>query len=288
MIIYAEYLFFENFLSGLFLLHATARLRGLTPNKIRLLFGGMICGLYSFILFLKTHSLFFSLTMRFCFSLFLLIGVFLFDGNIISSLKDKRFWRTLAKLVIVFYISSFAMGGVVIGLLYLLSVPAITYEGGFYIGSLSYWHVYGGMFLGWQGLLILSSYMKSFLHKSRTSMDVEITFSGKSVVLKGMVDTGNFLIDPLTGKPVFLISEEALSVFPQKDWYKRYRYIPYKSIGNPGASLTGIRPDKITLIESSERRSTDAILAIYNGDFLTEYEDKYQLLLHPYALKDNP
>ncbi|MGI6751380.1 MAG: sigma-E processing peptidase SpoIIGA [Anaerovoracaceae bacterium] len=288
MVVYAEYLFFENFLSGLFLLHATALLRGITPNKMRLLGGAALCGFYSFTLFLDLHNILLLLVLKAGFSFILLTVVFFLDMNLFRSMKNMYFWRSMGKLALVFYLCSFVMGGVVIGLLYLLSIPCLTYSGGFYIGNISYWHVYVGMILSWCGLLVLSSFLKGVIQKNRRVLDVEISILDKSIVLRGMVDTGNFLLDPISGKPVFLVKEDALSAFPRDDWKRRYRYIPYESIGNSEGLLKGLRPDRIILIKETVRHPTDAILALYNGNFSTgSHEDECQLLLHPSALGDD-
>ena len=52
MEIYGEYLFLENFITGILLLLLTGRLSGEHPVKIRLFAGGLICGMSGFLILL--------------------------------------------------------------------------------------------------------------------------------------------------------------------------------------------------------------------------------------------
>ena len=53
MVVYAEYLFLENFITGLIILYFSGRICGRKTKKIRLCAGGALCGLFSFTLFVN-------------------------------------------------------------------------------------------------------------------------------------------------------------------------------------------------------------------------------------------
>ena len=56
MVIYGEYLFLENFVTGLVILYFTGKAAGAALRAGRLLLGGFCCGLYSFILFINVYG----------------------------------------------------------------------------------------------------------------------------------------------------------------------------------------------------------------------------------------
>jgi stage II sporulation protein GA (sporulation sigma-E factor processing peptidase) len=129
--------------------------------------------------------------------------------------------------------------------------------------------------------------------------------------MKGMVDTGNFLSDPLTGKPVMVISASAAKrflpedivdeavkekntqilseVLMNSDYATRIRMIPYQSIGEERGYLVGIRPDMVRIgvhdrmgSDRTVTASEGAILAIYKGMFSGgQSEEGCSILLHP-------
>ena len=52
MVIYLEYLFLENFLTGGLLLLLTSKLAGHSPSRIRLILGSVISGIGGFTIFI--------------------------------------------------------------------------------------------------------------------------------------------------------------------------------------------------------------------------------------------
>ncbi len=51
MVIYGEYLFLENFLTGLVITYFTGRIAGLAVGRLRLLLCGLLCGAFAFSMF---------------------------------------------------------------------------------------------------------------------------------------------------------------------------------------------------------------------------------------------
>ena len=102
---------------------------------------------------------------------------------------------------------------------------------------------------------------------------VFIEHGGKSAELRALRDTGNTLIDPVTGDRVLIasatilcklnsgfenISPENLGEFPE---YK-FRLIPYRAVGTSGGLLPAFRPEKITV----DGQSCDDILVAVSSD----------------------
>ena len=303
MVIYAEYLFLENAVTGGLLLFLTGKIAGVPYEKGLLIIGSVLCGFYSFILFWNSLHPMAVLLSKLCFSVIVVLVVF-------RPVKLRKF----ARITMIFYLISFAMGGITIGSMYFLGIGGITRNNSLYLGGSGYLYILFGCALTYFFFRLLSDFIMGRRMKERTFADVEISMEGKAVTMKGMVDTGNFLKDPLTGKPVMIISapaakkilpgeivEEAIKtgkpeVLPEKlinsGYAGRIRLIPFHSIGEERGCLIGIRPDEIRIIlhnkksEDSIVTSEGAVLAIYKGKFSGGQSDNdCSILLHPSLLE---
>ncbi|HVI39074.1 MAG TPA: sigma-E processing peptidase SpoIIGA [Anaerovoracaceae bacterium] len=300
MVIYAEYLFLENAVTGGIILLLTGKISGLWCKNRYLVLGSILCGIYSFILFWDSLNPLLAIISKLGFSLAVVYTVF----------QPKKL-RRFARITLVFYLVSFAMGGITIGLMYFVGIAGVTQNSSVYLGALGYLYVLLGCALTYLIFSIFADFIRGRMIKERTYTDVEIVIEGRSVTMKGMVDTGNFLTDPLTGKPVMIISAAAAKQFlpdeiveeavrekktqilseelMSSNYANRIRMIPYQSIGEERGYLVGIRPDAIRIgihnRKGSDRAvmaSEGAILAIYKGMFSgVQSEGECSILLHP-------
>jgi stage II sporulation protein GA (sporulation sigma-E factor processing peptidase) len=203
------------------------------------------------------------------------------------------------------------MGGITIGMMYFLGIAGVTQNASVYTGIVGYSYILIGCAATWLIFGIFSDFIKGRMMKERTYADVEIAMEGKTVTMKGLMDTGNFLKDPLTGKPVMIISAAAAKQLLPSDiveeavderkkqilseklmkgkYASRIRMIPFQSIGEERGYMIGIRPDEIR-IGVHDRKGNDrtvtasdgAILAIYKGNFSGgQTEESCSILLHP-------
>ncbi len=300
MAIYAEYLFLENVVTGGMILLLTGKITGIRCKKGLLLLGSILCGIYSFILFWDTlHPLLALLTK---------LG---FSAAVIYATFWPRKLRQFARITLVFYLVSFAMGGITIGMMYFFGVAGVTQNSSVYLGAEGYLYVFLGCAATWMIFCLFADFIKGRMRKERTYADVEISIGGRSVTMKGMVDTGNFLTEPISGKPVMIVSAAAAKRFLPDDFVEeaaserktqflsdtlmrscyagRIRLVPFRSIGEEKGYLIGIRPDGIRIGIQNEKgsgtaftASEGAILAIYKGLFTAgESDDNCSILLHP-------
>jgi stage II sporulation protein GA (sporulation sigma-E factor processing peptidase) len=300
VVIYAEYLFLENALTGGIILLLTGKISGIRCKKGPLVLGSILCGIYSFILFWDTLDPLAAFLSKLGFSAAVVYIVFL----------PKKL-RPFARIMLVFYLVSFAMGGITIGMMYFLGIMGVTRNTAVYLGALGYLYVLLGCVLTWLIFSFFSDFIRGRTIKERTWADVEIAMEGRTAAMRGMVDTGNFLKDPLTGKPVMIISADAAKrlipeeivmeavkgektpalpeVLMKSSYANRFRMIPFHAIGEERGWLVGIRPDEIRIGvhngKGSDRTVTaseGAILAIYKGMFSGgQTEEDCSILLHP-------
>lgn len=116
----------------------------------------------------------------------------------------------------------------------------------------------GGMFFG--------------LSRKTKSVAVEVVLMGRGVILQAMVDSGNLLRDPMSGRCVIVADRRKLSHILPKNFPKsgeacedhelarRLRIIPTQT-ATGGGFLTAIIPDRLTVIEKGERRPSDYLIA---------------------------
>jgi len=300
VVIYAEYLFLENAVTGGIILLLTGKITGIRCKIGLLVFGGILCGIYSFILFWDTLDPILALLSK--------LG---FSAAVVCIVYRPKKLRRFARILLIFYLVSFAMGGITIGMMYFLGIAGVTQNSSVYLGALGYLYVLLGCAITYLLFHFFANFIKGRLIIERTYADVEIAMEGRTVTMKGMVDTGNFLTDPFTGKPVMIISANAAKQFVSDEiveeavngrktqilsetlmnsnYANRIRMIPFQSIGEERGYLVGIRPDLIR-IEIHNRNdgyktltaSEGSILAIYKGVFSGgQLAGDCSILLHP-------
>lgn len=90
---------------------------------------------------------------------------------------------------------------------------------------------------------------------------VRITHGGQTVTLNALVDSGNTLLDPISGRAVVVVGDEVAGVLLNLDrkalespletftasFSPGLRLIPYHSVGQPSGVLLGLRVDELRI-----------------------------------------
>ena len=87
--------------------------------------------------------------------------------------------------------------------------------------------------------------------KDLKASEIKVIYEGKSFCLSAFCDSGNVLVEPLSGKPVILLSQYTdlgKIIFYKPDKFKRY--IPYTDVTGQGI-IKGIVPDEIIVNDIS-------------------------------------
>ena len=122
----------------------------------------------------------------------------------------------------------------------------------------------------------------------KSGVTVEATLFGVSVTLRGMVDSGNLLRDPVSGRGVMVVDRRALEEllpsealgedFPTDHRIaSRLRVIPVRTASGEGM-LRAILPDRLTVGEGTERETVDYLVAVAP---LGDRADGFEALLPP-------
>ncbi|MCL2437064.1 MAG: sigma-E processing peptidase SpoIIGA [Clostridiales bacterium] len=277
MEIYAEYLFIQNFAAGLLILLLTGKICGRSVKRLRLVLGSAACGLYAFVILVDMSSVT-SVLGKLIFSSLLIVYTFaVLQNKQMSKIKQVKIGT---KILITFYITSFFMGGATIAGMYLGGLRGMTANGAVYIASATYFNVISGILAAWLIGSVFAKYIKERTITEKMHRKVTIEIGGVQWTFDAMIDTGNFLKEPITGKPVAILCRSAAEEILKsgKVAYERFLAIPYQSVGQPDGVLTGFIADQVTIDETITK---EMVLAVYEREFnQTKEGTVYRLLLN--------
>lgn len=118
--------------------------------------------------------------------------------------------------------------------------------------------------------------------KEEELYSVELYIEDEPILCKGLMDTGNSLRDPVSGKPVIVVDEKLLEkeMNQLKELHpNRIRVIPYSSVGKHNGLLFGIRLKKIIISNSNDCICNHEVVAALSNQGFANRE-AYQVLLH--------
>ncbi len=319
MVVYAEYLFLENFITGIIILYFSGRICGRKTKKIRLCAGGALCGLFSFILFVNIRPAVLSFLVKFAFSLLAVCITFsprvyaeqskrLCNGRNLSSPREHGIVhlksdlrecgagyinenilyraRSRLRLVLAFYIVSFLMGGLTLAVIYITGIKGVSGNGYVYMDAPSYVSVTAGIIASTALINIFVKCIGSVIKKQRLKCRARLELQGKEFELNAYTDTGNGLRDPVSGAPVSVISkskaEEIIKEMTEEEAAERYCVIPFRAAGTKYGVMQGFRADCLVAdTGEEERRLKPAVIAVYEGEFAeSSAEERFDILLN--------
>ncbi len=191
--------------------------------------------------------------------------------------------KKMIKGILVLYVVTFCLSG-------------ICYAGWNYLGF-GYAFVSGiiqkeQIFLGiavFYGIICLGRIMiKVRKNYGSNIYKVRLTIQNHRVQFNGLVDTGNVLTDPYTGKMVHIVRSAVLNriLSGEKDYAAlHYRLIPYHSVGKESGLLPVIDVDSMEIYERNRMIFKDsAAIGIYDGA-LTE-TSSYDALINAAVLRN--
>ncbi|MCM1058341.1 MAG: sigma-E processing peptidase SpoIIGA [Firmicutes bacterium] len=213
--LYVDSLFLVNFVMNLYILMLVDRSTFQTAAPLRLLLGAAFGGGCYLLLFLLNVSVPLKLFLGAAGALGMLPMAF-----------PVRGLRNLLKLMEKMLLFSFCMGG---ALLFLLrSFPV---RGGILTG------IFG--ILGVGGIVFLFLGRFHWASKKENSLcRVTLVRAEKQVTVSALIDSGNSLTEPISGKPVCVVEEEVFRRLWEEDG-ELFRAVPYHSIGKKKGILKG-------------------------------------------------
>ncbi|AYV71259.1 sigma-E processing peptidase SpoIIGA [Bacillus sp. PK3-056] len=299
MAIYLDVIWLLNFLFDSLLLYLTGILLKKKIIHWRILLGGLIGSLI--ILFSITplspytnhpiSKLLFSIVM------------------VAMAFGYKRF-RTYIQALMIFYLATFLIGGTLIGAHYFIqfdfdlssSVLLASIKG--FGDPISWLFVLLGFPIAWYFSRRNVEGMEVTKIQYEQVIDVIFQVGGKEFSIKGLVDSGNQVYDPISRLPVMFVSlkniekdmpaqiirltdqPEAIIYGSQPiapEWESKMRIIPYKVVGKDHQLLIAVKPDCLFLKKEQEVIAVEKGLISFTNQVLSA-EGIFDCIVHPKML----
>lgn len=299
LIIYLDAVWMLNFLLDAMLLLLTQALGREVTKKWRIICGAFIASLLVPITFYFPESFFVGVVGKVLYSIFIIWSAFGF----------KSIYRTL-KLLLIFYFSTFSIGGGLLAVHFLIQNPVslsgssvLTFNGGF--GDPVSWVfvVVGFPIIWWFTKNRMDKHATEKIRYDQLCM-VTIQLNNATYSTQGYIDSGNQLTDPITKKPVVICDESFLkNWFTEKDWqllkasyedlnfeqlpseWERFiQIVPYQGVQGKSEFLFTVRPEKLMVYYGEQKLVTSNVLIGIQFAELVK-DGSYHCLLQPQIIK---
>lgn len=294
MVEFRPYVYFENILvvnlalNGL-IIWVTGKFAGCKIRPWRLGLSALVGALFSFAVLFPAVAWATGYLLKLGLSILMLVIGF-------GPLPVRQF----IVCMVYFFLISFVLGGAVLATAFNATGLFGSYNLARNLPTLSYAlivvFVGGWMLAHWGNYLLKSRTVQNWFKYQLT-----ICLHDQSIQVKGLVDTGNQLRDPLSGWPVLVVEKAAVAALlppgidgllagnaepdslffgEQSDWIQRLKLIPFNSLGAKNGLLLGFRPDKVVLQREGSEQILEQVIIGVTEETLSP-QGSYQALLHP-------
>ena len=255
--LYLDVFFLENFLMDYILLLLVKKMLLCTATHRNICFGAFMGSFLTCLIVV--------LPIPYVFIKFMLFHMFVNTCMIRAGLKIKT--RThFARALVLFYVGSFLLGGVLQAVRNYLRVGSL-----FFVIAVA---VYCGVEKLWD---ILVTMQQITLYQC----EVDLYFHESCMTVKGLIDTGNLLCDPISGEPVHVLNRKEAGQFFEKEPVTKIRYIPYHSVGKNEGTLLAIPIDRMRVRGNEEYWVKTPLIGI--SEEAVSFEGDYKMILNPKA-----
>ena len=291
-IIYADVLFIENLFMNYLLLYLLKRFCKCKAQYYKLIAAAAFGALYVFIVFFPSLHVFTSILMKFIISVIMIIIAF-----------SHQNIRTYIKLLTIFYIEAFFIGGCILGIYYYRKQTNYSIND---ITDISAQFIIVMILFATLLVKIGFDFFENHYMLKNNKIELQILLDKKVCSIQALVDTGNSLKDPLTNLPVVIVyfkaiydllpenmtnsikddgsCESLMELIMLSSLKHRIRVLPFRALGVDNGVLPGIKIDM--LVAKYKNRTTvinNPIIALYDKP-ISEGDD-YQALAYPEILK---
>lgn len=276
MTIYLDVVIIENLIMNSIIMYATAIVTKNKIKHIRILIASLIGAIYSVVSYISNLAIFSNLFTKILLSIIMVYIAF-----------NPKGIKTLGKITLLFYLTSFLFGGVAFSMIYIIKPQNIIMKDGLFLGTYPLKTIFIGAIIASIILIAGFKVVKNKISKKDMFCNVNIKIQGKEKNIKVMIDTGNLLKDPISGMPVIVIEHtELYDILPKEllnnlekilggdlesipeniknEYLPKLRVIPYSSLGKQNGMLLGIKADGVKIEKEEENIRKNVIIGIYN------------------------
>jgi len=290
--------FLLNVVADWLLLYLTALFRKRTVRLWRLTAAATVGAAYAFVVLLPPLP-----------AMALVLLKVLFSATLVALAFGRGSLPTFFADLGVFYMVSFMAGGAVYGLRFLFDSPVAVKNGALVTGghpAVQWGWIVGGLAV--IGYLARKGYgaIETGRLQAASRVRVTIWIDGKAVTCPGLVDTGNRLQDPLSGRPVLIAEAEVLApLFPAQcppplesergdtwwerlpdAWKARVRPVWFRTLSGGGGILWTVRPDRVVIAQGDQAyHSTDVLVGWQSAPLSSD--GQFRAIVHPNLLRQS-
>lgn len=296
MVVYADVLFLENLLANCFILKLTSLMSGFPSTLWRILLSSSVGSLYAvFAVIYQSNPMIASLPAKVLISMLMVLISF----RVRNAADFLKRWGMMLLV-------AFMLGGCTYAISGILGGSMLTYGGLMYLSPQGVLKA----FLFAAGLCIIlvrpiGRILSGKAVREGNIVLVNVVLGKRSARFNALIDTGNSLIDPLTGYPVMIVEAESVKdIVPPEiynffltnkvsgeqinadinpSWKSRMHLIPFKSIGRENGILAGFRPDSIRVLQGNSFKEIKNVIVGICGIKLSN-NSRYTALIGPASL----
>ncbi len=290
MTIYIDVVLIENLLMNYIILFATGVILKIKIKHIRLILASLIGAIYTIIAYISALRIYSNIFLKFILSLIIIYIAF-----------NPKSVKKLFKFTLIFYLTSFVFGGAAFALIYIVKPQDILRNNGLVLNTNSLKTIFISAIIAFAIIIIGFKVVKNKISAKDMYCNIKIILNQKEIETKAMIDTGNFLREPITNTPVIVVEHTLLydcmpkeilnhletilggdfSEIPDKvreEYISRLKVIPFSSLGKQNGMLLGIKADKVIIKSDEEEKENDnVIIGIYDKSLTKRGE--YRALL---------
>ena len=290
MTIYIDIVLIENLLMNYIILFATGIILKIEAKHIRLILASLVGAIYTIIAYVSAFKIYSNIFLKFILSLMI----------IYIALNPKSI-KKLFKYTLIFYLTSFVFGGAAFALIYIVKPQEILKNNGLVLNSNSLKVIFISAIIAFVIIIIGFKIVKNKISSKDMFCDIKIKLNQKQIETKAMIDTGNFLKEPITNTPVIVVEHTLLyecmpkeilnhiesilggdfSEIPEnikEEYMSRLKVIPFSSLGKQNGMLLGIKAEEVMIKKEEENKiKENIIIGIYDKSLTKRGE--YRALL---------
>lgn len=258
--VYIDSLFFINFTMNLYVLLLTNRKLGRTATRLRMVLGAAIGAAgYCIALLIPCYM---PLVKNLC--LFSAVSILM-----VKMTFRQKGLRAFLRICVTMLLYTFLLGGC---LMFLFRKSLFLQKHAFGI-----WGIMGS---GGIICLLTTYFMERYSRKKEVLCNVYLKNKGHTLNVKALVDTGNSLVEPISGKPVSILEKEAMEILLGTEEPTGFRVVPYHSIGKENGILQAYEIPEM-VIESNGMKKICKNIYIGISEAHVSAGTNYRMIIHP-------
>ncbi len=290
MTIYIDVVLIENLLMNYIILFATGIILKIKIKYVKLILASVVGAIYTIIAYISNLEIYSNIFLKFILSLIIIYISF-----------NPKSVKKLFKYTLIFYLTSFVFGGAAFSLIYIVKPQEILKNNGLVLNANSLKVIFASAMIAFMIITIGFKIVKNKISAKDMYCDIKIKLNNKQIETKAMIDTGNFLREPITNTPVIVVEHTLLyecipkeilnhlenilggdfSEIPEnikEEYMPKLKVIPFSSLGKQNGMLLGIKTEEIIIKNEEENKVIqNVIIGIYNKSLTKRGE--YRALL---------